>query len=165
MPAIAHLRVCVTGMRILVALLLLSLLPTAISFLSHAVIYSGSCLQLRAFSCPQEPGHSAMLRPSGWRFGSCASSSVRSRDWRTRRGGIGLGGLSTQEDSGIKRFDSPSPPVPIEELPPSVAYIYDEPSNSHIYIVGTFHLSALSAQDVRTTINLTSPRYFTRFRS
>lgn len=152
-------------MRILVALLPLSLLPTAVSFLSHAVIYYGSCFQLRTISCPREPGHSAMLRTSGWRFGGCASSSVRSCDWRIRRRGIGLRGLFTQEDFGIKRFDSPRPPVPIEDLPPSVAYLYDEPSNSHIYIVGTFHLSALSAQDVRTTINLTNPRYFTRFRS
>ena len=42
----------------------------------------------------------------------------------------------------------PPPPVALDHLPASVAYIFDEETNTHVYIVGTSHISQLSARDV-----------------
>jgi len=42
----------------------------------------------------------------------------------------------------------PPPPVALDRLPACVAYIFDEETSTHVYIVGTSHISQLSARDV-----------------
>ena len=44
------------------------------------------------------------------------------------------------------------------KLPKSTIYLYEEQSKTHVYLIGTFHLSRASAEDVRTVIRCVRPR-------
>lgn len=52
---------------------------------------------------------------------------------------------------------SATPPVPLKDLPESVAYVYDSQTSSHFYLVGTQHYSEVSASDVRHVISAVRP--------
>jgi hypothetical protein len=49
-------------------------------------------------------------------------------------------------------------PIPLNRLPSSTIYLYENSTRTHVYLVGTFHLSKISANDVRTVIRATRPR-------
>ncbi|EKX47934.1 hypothetical protein GUITHDRAFT_106481 [Guillardia theta CCMP2712] len=49
-------------------------------------------------------------------------------------------------------------PVRLEELPSSTAYFYEPSSRTHVYILGTFHVSQASTEDVRQCLRLLRPR-------
>lgn len=72
-------------------------------------------------------------------------------------GGEGRGGVlrsASQTTSIIRSCSSstervpPPPPVALDQLPASVAYLFDDETSTHMYIVGTSHISQLSARDV-----------------
>ena len=66
-------------------------------------------------------------------------------------------GMTTNSTVSLKT-DS-TIPIPLHKLPTSTAYLYDEETRTHIYLVGTFHLSQVSAQDVRSVIRTVRPGY------
>ena len=60
--------------------------------------------------------------------------------------------------SSVDSENAGTAPVPLKDLPSSTIYLYEDRTKTHIYLVGTFHLSKISADDVRSVIRAARPR-------
>ena len=147
----------ITGCDILRFLQICSFLNSASSFLSGSSSAYPSGFGSLSFTSLPRTGlqcrnyHSLPCKHIGQIQHPCLRKTVYQKRGPTMQS------VSSSADTKIARICSTEPPVPKESLPASVAYYYDIQTATHVYLVGCFHISAVSAEDVRIVIQKTKP--------
>ncbi len=148
-------------------LLACSSLKSASTFLPpHAIYQSQTSSQLAGLSYVSSNGRSCNHQSRPFFSPPCISLAKRCAKWGHTRHETTVDmcskysmeksyPTSTPEDGAAQR----RPPISHDELPDSVAYYYDSATGTDVYLVGCFHVSAVSAEDVRSVVRKTRPEW------